>query len=416
MILRVDAMMKKWLDMKQGTAFVGRLLAAALLCLFMLSGAALADQKAEDITRGCRYSTNVNEDKLRYMHNNKYGNHWDGGEDGEIHITCPNKRPAQGIMLSFFRDVSAVVVEDDGGNEIARYDRPYATNWIPFDHPVKAFTLKRAGGDVPLRLCNIHVMSEGKLPGWIQDWSTIEGNAELMLIVTHPDDEILWFGGLLPTYAGERHKKVQVVYMVGGNNGMRTAELLDGLWTMGVRLYPDIGTLPDKTGASLRAAAEHWGGDDVAPRRVTRALRRYKPQVVVTQDVKGEYGHYHHIIMSNAVIDAVTRYAMDPEYDPDSAMQYGVHTPQKLYVHLWKENRIKLNWRAPLSAFGGKTGLQVAREAFKKHESQQSGKPYRMADSGMRDCSLFGLYYTGVGPDEKKDDFFEHVLPEPNEV
>ena len=202
-MLRVNVMMKKWIETEQGTAFKGmRLLAAVVLCLFMLSGyTALAEQNAEDITRGCRYSTNVNEDKLRYMHNNKYGNHWDGGEKGEIHVTCPSKRSAQGIMLSFFKDVSAVIVEDDAGNEIARYEQPYATNWIPFDYPVKAFRLKHAGGDVPLRLCNIHVMSEGKLPSWIQEWSTIEGNAELMLIVTHPDDEILWFGGLLPTYA-----------------------------------------------------------------------------------------------------------------------------------------------------------------------------------------------------------------------
>ena len=390
-----------------------RFILAVMVCaclIALLSVPALCEKTAADITQQCRFSTEVNSDKLRSMHNNNYRNYWDGGEQGKITVKCPKGQPAQGIMLTFFKDVSAVLIEDEAGNEIGRYNQRYATNWIPFDHPVREFTLKRAEPGTLLHLSNIHVLGEGALPNWVQNWSTIEGNAELMLIVTHPDDEILWFGGLLPTYAGEQQKKVMVVYMVGGNNGMRTAELLDGLWTMGVRLYPDIGTLQDKTGASLKAAAEHWGGDDVAPRRVTEALRRYKPQVVVTQDVKGEYGHYHHIIMVQAVIDSITKYGSDPEYDPDSAAQYGLHTPQKLYVHLWRQNQVKYNWRVPLSAFGGKTGLQVAREAFKMHVSQQSGKPYRMADSGMRDCSLFGLYYSQVGLDEAGEDMFEHIV------
>ena len=385
-------------------------LAVCCACLFVLSAVSSSgEQMAEDITKQCKFSTNVNSEKLRSMHNNNYRNYWDGGEQGEITVKCPKGQPAQGIMLTFFKDVSAVRIIDGSGSEIGRYDQRYATNWISFDRPVREFTLKRAEAGTPLRLSNIHILSEGVLPDWVQNWSTMEDNADLMLIVTHPDDEILWFGGMLPTYAGEQQKKVMVVYMVGGNNGMRTAELLDGLWIMGVHLYPDIGTLPDVTGYNQKAAVEHWGGDDVAPRRVTAVLRRYKPQVVVTHDIKGEYGHFHHIITTQAVIDAVTLHASDPDYDPDSAAQYGLYTPQKLYVHLWKENRVKYNWRIPLSAFGGQTGMQVARAAFKMHVSQQDGKPYRMADSGMRDCSLFGLYYTQVGVDEKGEDLFEHI-------
>ena len=42
-------------------------------------------------------------------------------------------------------------------------------------------------------------------------WQDLD-KAELMLLVAHPDDELLWFGGLLPTYAGQRGLKVQVVY------------------------------------------------------------------------------------------------------------------------------------------------------------------------------------------------------------
>ena len=34
----------------------------------------------------------------------------------------------------------------------------------------------------------------------------------MLQIVTHPDDDLIWFGGLLPLYAGERGMNVLVAY------------------------------------------------------------------------------------------------------------------------------------------------------------------------------------------------------------
>ena len=73
-----------------------------------------------------------------------------------------------------------------------------------------------------------------------------------------------------------------------------------------------------------------------------------------------------------------------------------------------------MDWNLPLSAFGGKTGLEVAREAFACHISQQH-TDYRVRDSGSADCSLFGLYWSAVGPDTEKDDFFENLSYEVEE-
>ena len=54
--------------------------------------------------------------------------------------------------------------------------------------------------------------------------------------------------------------------------------------------------------------------------------------------------------------------------------------------------------------------MEVARAAYKKHVSQQKSKrKYQVHDSGVQDCSLFGLYYTSVGPDEALNDLFEHI-------
>ncbi len=392
--------------MKMIRHLIAALLAAALLCGALTALA--ADTGAADLTKKCRFTTSVNPKKLSYMHNGKHNNHWDGETDGEVTVTCPRQQKAQGIMLTFFRDVVPVQIVDADGGVLAEYSDPYATEWIPFSRPSAEFTIRRANPDDPLRISDIHVMGAGDLPDWVQRWETLEGDADMLLVATHPDDEILWFGGMIPTYAGQRQYKVIVLYMVGGSNGMRIAELLDGLWVMGVRLYPDIGSLPDVSGTSMASAYMNWGGEDTAPARITEAIRRYRPRVVVTQDIHGEYGHYHHVVTAQATIDAVSKYAADPDYDPASAEKWGVWQPQKLYLHLWREDQTKFDWRQPLSAFGGRTGMQVAAQAYKKHVSQQSSR-YRLHDKGRLDNSLFGLCFSTVGPDERHDDLFEHV-------
>ena len=52
--------------------------------------------------------------------------------------------------------------------------------------------------------------------------------------------------------------------------------------------------------------------------------------------------------------------------------------------------------------------FDVADEGFKCHISQQN-TDYHVEDWGPWDNSLFGLYRSLVGPDEAKDDFFEHL-------
>ena len=80
----------------------------------------------------------------------------------------------------------------------------------------------------------------------------------------------------------------------------------------------------------------------------------------------------------------------------------------KCYLHLYAESPITFDWRVPLDAFGGRTALEVAQEAFAKHVSQAHTR-YTVEDSGYGDCRLFGLYRSLVGPDENHDDLFENL-------
>ena len=81
---------------------------------------------------------------------------------------------------------------------------------------------------------------------------------------------------------------------------------------------------------------------------------------------------------------------------------------KKLYIHLYEQNPVKMDWRKPLAAFDGQTAFDVACRAFACHISQQR-TDYHVEDFGPYDNSRFGLAFSAIGEDTRKDDFFEHV-------
>ncbi len=379
-----------------------------LLALLALAVSTAGAEQAEDIASACTLKTMENYKTRKYVLTSDVSQRWQAGRTGELTVILPEGKTSQGIMVTHYLAGTPLDIVDGNGQLIGRGPGKYLIEWIPFDREVPSFTIKLSKGAPKMDLSRLSVLTPGDLPRWVQRWETLEGPAELMLISTHPDDEILWFGGLLPYYAGQLHRKVLVVYMVGALKHVRNLELLDGLWSMGVTLYPDVGDFHDVGKYDIGSVYNHWGRNG-AEKRIVEAIRRYKPQVVITQDVNGEYGHKAHVVTVKAVTDIFDGgLAGNPDAYPESAEQYGVWTPKKLYIHLWKEGQIKFDWQQPLSAFEGKTGLEVAKAAFKLHVSQQNGK-YSVRDSGLTDCSLFGLYWSSVGPDEAHDDLFEHV-------
>ena len=382
------------------------LIPAFLSVILLFSGIQAFAENAEavDIAKQCSVEVSTNKGKRSAMFSKDYKSYWEGKDHGTIHVKV-KKGTSQGIQISFYGDAPEICVTDKNGNIIAEKNTGYRTEYIPFFSPCSDFTVSAAGDGV-LKISSLKILSEGTLPGWVQRWETLEpGTAELMLVSAHLDDELLWFGGMLPYYAGENGRRVIVVYMAACGYAYRVSELLDGLWHCGVKWYPELGTFPDKGASSLASTQRNWG-EGAAALRITHLIRKYRPAVIVTHDINGEYGHFHHIETANAVIASATRYASDPGFDAGCGLE--PWQVQKLYIHLLKENAIRMDWRTPLSAFNGETGLSVARQAFKMHISQQTGR-YAVNDSGRMDCSLFGLYYSAVGEDIMKNDLFENI-------
>lgn len=247
----------------------------------------------------------------------------------------------------------------------------------------------------------VRIFTDESVPDDVQIWEPPCERADIMLIPSHADDEILYMGGIAPTYGAELGAKVQVVYMTefrSTNQSVREHEKLDGLWTDGVRYYPVCGNFRDVYCKDL-ADAEQKYDYQAAVDYLTDVIRRFRPQVVVAHDFKGEYGHGFHILTANATAQALEN-AADTSYRTDSEifLSYGVWDTPKAYFHLYRENTIRLDLRKPLASMGGRTALEAATESYTKHVSQQKWSFY-VSDDYEHSCAEFGLYRTNVGYD-----------------
>lgn len=232
------------------------------------------------------------------------------------------------------------------------------------------------------------------------EWKDAPRSTDILLISTHQDDEEIFMGGLMPLFI-DSGKTVTVAY-TAGKNRVRMDEALEGLWRVGVRHYPDFLGFRDLY-EKPSVLEQKWGGKEYILGRFVELIRRRRPQIVVTHDFNGEYGHGAHRFTASLVDEAVLA-AADPSRYPESAEQYGVWSVKKLYIHLYGKNQIRLNYAKPLTAFENKNAAEVAMHGYLAHVSQRKNqdKRFRLAISGEKwDNSLFGLRDSTVGYDNK---------------
>lgn len=272
------------------------------------------------------------------------------------------------------------------------------------------------------KLNELSIFTPGETPDYVQKWEAPkEGETDLMLFSAHGDDEHLFFAGLLPDYAAQRGYEVLVVYLTNHRNldSRRCHEMLNGLWAVGVTTYPVFGPFGDYYSRDVhRAYARHESAgqsDDALLGFVVEQLRRCRPQVAVTHDVGGEYGHGQHQLCADLLRRGIEA-AEDPQMYPELAARYGIWQVPKTYLHLWPENPITMNWDQPLDRFDGMTAFQVSTIlGFGCHQSQMGGVTRLITDypaagdiPRYSPCE-FGLYRSTVGMDTVEQDFFEHL-------
>ncbi|NLD35037.1 MAG: hypothetical protein GX653_09030 [Clostridiales bacterium] len=376
--------------MKRLLLLIGLLL---LLCLPALG---------EDITAASSFSPGTNK-ALRALTDRDYTTHWAGSGA----LTIKADQPIHGLYLCWSLRPKGYTVEGQaqGGqwqSAATAAEQGFAHEYVPLD----GFDAVRLQPKGRARLAEVYVLGAGEVPPWVQRWRPTVDKADILLLIAHPDDEVVMFGGMLPTYAGQMDKQVLVASMTAAST-RRQSELLDSLWTCGVKDYPVFGGFDDKYFKSMSAAYSRWGTRKVRS-FVVELYRKYRPEVVVTHDKRGEYGHGAHQVCAD-VARAAVGYAANAENYADIYQQYGTWQVKKLYLHLAKEGAVDMDWDQPLSAFEGKTGFEVAKEGYQKHRSQHQFGFEVYGRKSRYSTYRFGLVHTTVGPDVQKNDFLENI-------
>lgn len=290
----------------------------------------------------------------------------------------------------------------------------------------KSVTLEFHNGSV--RLSEIYALSDGTPPDFVQTWQApLDGKADIVLFSTHGDDDQLFFAGLMPLYAKARNMAFQVVYLTDHRNLTtgRTHEMLNGLWAVGVTAYPVFGDFEDFRIDDLEGTYKQY--EKLGRSReelqgfVVEQVRRFRPQVAIGHDLNGEYGHGMHMVYADLLVKSLELTA-DPAAFPESAQKYGVWDIPKLYLHLYKENPIVLDYDTPMEALGGLTPFEVTQKyGYPCHKSQQwtdftqwlngyNNEIKKASQIYSNNPTRFGLYRTTVGKDVAKNDFMENIV------
>ena len=379
--------------------FMILLILSALLC-------ASAAAEAKDVTSSCKFW--ASEGSVSDVTDSSIKTGWAPSAGGEIRIGFPEN--AAYVYVDWEDDPTGYIFTqfDESRTPFAE-----ATEADSFVGMTQVFDLDANARFASLQLVQdgqriqkIRVYSEGELPISVRNFKPAHEKCDLMVISAHQDDEWIFFGGIIPYYEYVREKDVQVVYMANCGR-TRKNEALNGLWAGGVKHHPYFIDLKDENLSSINEALEHWGGKEGLTATLVETIRRFKPEVILTHDIDGEYGHNQHKLTSRAMETAVIA-AADPNQFPESYADYGAWQVKKLYLHL-ADNAIDFDWNVKYDHLRGYTPLEVARIAYSKHESQQ--QYYQVEDGGKYDNSLFGLTYSAVGEDVRRNDLFENIDP-----
>lgn len=328
----------------------------------------------------------------------------------ELVVTADS--PMQGIYLEWDRVPSEWFLKENEKTETFG-THGFLHEYVSLSSPEKSVTIEAKD---TMTLCNIRAVPVGVDPKTMaQVWEVPTEKTDFLVFSTHSDDEILFLGGVLAKYGGGEGLSVQIAYLTEfwSTEPVREHEKLDGLWESGIRRYPVDGGFRDYYAEDLETALSKYDHDKVLSWTAS-TIRRFKPLIVVTQDLNGEYGHGGHRLLAKCVTEAVEG-SSDPSFYPASAEEYGTFDVKKTYLHLYPENTITLDVRQPLPSMGGRSALEVARDSYKKHVSQQKywfyvtddPKDYRASEIN---CSKFGLYRTTVGNDTGINEMTENII------
>ena len=157
---------------------------------------------------------------------------------------------------------------------------------------------------------------------------------KLLAILAHPDDESLGIGGTLAKYAAEGVETYLICATRGERGWNGPADKNPGLKVLGKIREEELMNAAQHLGLKEVIFLDYIDGDvdQVQPQKaiadITAVIRRIRPQVVVTFDLNGIYGHPDHIAVTQFTTSALVCAASEGYHDPKGQLS---HIVSKFY-------------------------------------------------------------------------------------
>lgn len=166
----------------------------------------------------------------------------------------------------------------------------------------------------------------------------------LLISVAHPDDESFGLGGVVARYVHEG-AEVYLICATNGDVGTVAPEMLNGYQSIAELRLAELACATQKLGfkrvftfgyrdsGMMNSPTSHdptclWQApQDEVIRRVVEVIREIRPQVIITFNRYGGYGHPDHIAIQRATTEAF-KLAGEAAYSTPGLAPY---RPQKLY-------------------------------------------------------------------------------------
>lgn len=257
--------------------------------------------------------------------------------------------------------------------------------------------------------------------------------ARILISLAHPDDEAFGMGGAIARYVNEGAD----VYLICSTNGdvgtvaekylngydsiadLRLAELncasealgFKAVFTLGYRDSGMPGTADNEHPRALIAAPP-----DEVTGQIVRVIRQVRPQVVVTFDPFGGYGHPDHIRMCETTTRAFHDAADPGKYPEHLSDGLQPYQPQRLYYQTFPRA-----WLKPVVAimpllgqnpaeFGRNKDIdlrEIVEHSFPVH-ARVDATPYKAIAEQARDCHASQIGTTPEDENRRKT-LFEMV-------
>jgi LmbE family N-acetylglucosaminyl deacetylase len=161
---------------------------------------------------------------------------------------------------------------------------------------------------------------------------------KLLAVLGHPDDESLGLGGILAKYGAEGVETNLITATRGEQGWFGPPDENPGPEKLGKIREQELGDATKVLGLHEVILFDYHDGNlhnadqTVLTRQVATHIRRIKPDVIVTFDHNGVYGHPDHIAITRAATNAAVA-AADCDYKDDDDQP--MHTTRKFYYFAW---------------------------------------------------------------------------------